>query len=107
LADGHNTPDLVGKAWQVSIIHDHSADSVKDKVSSMNKLMAGTAVSAPELPIILYSRGLKAEEHWDILPEWVQNKVNEQIVDGTAQDTSDPGTSGGGSDPFIDDSCPF
>ena len=24
LADGYNTPDLVGKAWQVSIIHDHS-----------------------------------------------------------------------------------
>jgi hypothetical protein len=101
LADGYNAPDLVGNAWQVSIIHDHSGDSVKDKISSMNKLMGGTAVPESELPVILYSRGLKVEEHWDILPEWVQNKVNEQIEDLTA---SQPPVN---EDPFVDDSIPF
>jgi hypothetical protein len=101
LADGYNTPDLVGKAWQVSIIHDNSGDSVKDKMSSMNKLMEGTAIPAPELPAILYSRGLKVEEHWDLLPEWVQNKVNEQIENLAA---NQPPVN---EDPFIDDACPF
>lgn len=101
LADGYNTPDLVGKAWQVSIIHDHSGESVKDKISSMNKLMAGTAIPAPELPVIYYSRGLKVEEQWDLLPEWVQNKVNEQIVDLT--DDQPPVNE----DPFVDDDVNF
>jgi hypothetical protein len=101
LADGYNTPDLVGKAWQVSIIHDHSVDSVKDKISSMNKLMEGTAVPAPELPLICYSRGLKAEEHWDLLPEWVQNKVNEQIEDLAA---NQPPVN---EEPFVDSDIPF
>jgi hypothetical protein len=101
LADGYNAPDLVGNAWQVSIIHDHSGDSVKDKISSMNKLMAGMAVPAPELPVILYSRGLKAEEQWDILPSWVQEKVNEQIVDLTADQ---PPVN---AEPFIDDDVGF
>jgi hypothetical protein len=96
LADGYNTPDLVGKAWQASIIHDHSGDSVKDKVSSMNKLMAGTATPAPELPVILYSRGLKVEEHWDLLPGWVQEKVNEQIEEHPVN-----------ADPFVDDDVDF
>ena len=101
LAEGYNAPDLVGKAWQVSIIHDHSGESVKDKISSMNKLMAGTAIPAPELPVIYYSRGLKVEEQWDLLPEWVQNKVNEQIEDLTA---SQPPVN---EEPFVDDAVPF
>jgi hypothetical protein len=101
LADGYNTPDLVGSAWQASIIHDHSGDSVKDKVSSMNKLMAGTATPAPELPVICYSRGLKVEEHWEILPEWIQNKVNEQIEDLAA---NQPPLN---EDPFVDSDIPF
>ena len=101
LEGSYNTPDLVGKAWQVSIIHDHSGDSVKDKISSMNKLMGGTAEPESELPVILYSRGLKVEEHWDILPEWVQHKVNDQIEDLTANQP--PVTE----DPFIDDDVGF
>ena len=67
----------------------------------MNKLIGGTAVPESELPVILYSRGLKVEEHWDILPEWVQNKVNVQIEDLTA---SQPPVN---EDPFVDDSIPF
>jgi hypothetical protein len=101
LADGYNAPDLVGNAWQVSVIHNHSGDSVKDKISSMNKLMTGTAIPAPELPVILYSRGLKVEEQWDLLPEWIQNKVNEQIVDLTEDQ---PPVN---ADPFVDDDVDF
>ena len=67
----------------------------------MNKLMAGTAIPAPELPVIYYSRGLKVEEQWDLLPEWVQNKVNEQIVDLT--DDQPPVNE----DPFVDDDVNF
>jgi hypothetical protein len=101
LQDGYNVPELVGQSWQVNIIHDHSGDSVKDKISSMTKLFGDGPKPLPELSVIEYSKGLGVIEQWELLPPWVQEKVSQQI-EGDA-----PTPPPAGSEPFEDDTLPF
>jgi hypothetical protein len=100
--ENFNVPELVGKAWQVNIIHDHSGDSVKDKISSMTKLLGDAPRPLPELPIIEYSRSLGVEEQWDLLPAWVQEKVDQQVE---AEEVASPPVPA--SHPFEDSDIPF
>jgi hypothetical protein len=100
--DGFDVRNIIGHACQISIVHDNSGDRVKDKIRTISKLVGDEAKPVPELEIICYSQEEGEIEQWDLLPEWIREKISQQFVaSGTPKPTPVD------DDPFKDDDIPF
>ncbi len=100
--EGFDVRNVIGHACQISIIHDNSGDRVKDKINNISKLMGDGAKPLPELEVISYSRDEGEIQQWNLLPEWIQEKINQQLDD----DISPPPVQVD-DDSFEDDDVPF
>jgi len=76
--EGFDVMSVLGHACLVTIIHDHSGEKVKDKITSFGKIHGDGEIPKPELPLISYTE--ENNEHWDLLPEWIREKIRSQIV---------------------------
>jgi hypothetical protein len=74
---GFDVMNILGHACQVTIIHDHSGDRVKDKIRTVGKLMGEGEKPRPELKVIRYTD--VENEQWELLPEFVQEKIRNQV----------------------------
>jgi hypothetical protein len=98
---GFDVRNIVGHACQISIIHDHSGDQVRDKIRTIGKLMGDGAKPLPELEVIRYSKEEGEIEQWDILPDWIKEIIGRAVDD----DISAPPVAD--SAPFKDDDVVF
>lgn len=97
---GFDVRNIVGHACQISIIHDHSGDQVRDKIRTIGKLIGDGPNPQPELTVIRYSQEEGEIEQWDILPNWIQEKIGQAMKSEATQPRSD-------GEPYEDDAIPF
>ena len=98
---GFDVRSILGHACQISIIHDHSGDRVKDKIRTISKLLGEGAKPLPELEVLCYSKETGEIEQWDLLPQFVKDKVSAQLeVEATPDAPADE-------EPFAGDDVPF
>jgi hypothetical protein len=100
--EGFDVRTVIGHACQISIIHDNSGDRVRDKINTISKLMGDGTKPLPELEVIRYSREEDETSQWDLLPEWIQEKIDQQVVDDIAIPPATAEVI-----PFEDDDVPF
>jgi len=98
---GFDVRNIVGHACQISIIHDHSGDQVRDKIRTVSKLIADGPNPKPELAVIRYSQEEGEVEQWDLLPSWIQEKIGQAEETVTLQPLPQD------DEPFEDDDIPF
>jgi len=99
---GFDVGNIVGHACQISIIHDHSGDQVKDKIRTIGKFMGDDPKPQPELTIIRYSKEEGEIEQWNLLPDWIQEKITQ----AAEEDITQPPAASDAT-PFVDDDIPF
>jgi hypothetical protein len=87
---GFDVRQVIGHACQISIIHDHSGDRTRDKVSTIGKFMGDGAKPLPELEVICYSKEEGEIGQWDLLPEWIQEKISQQKAANSTPHKEDP-----------------
>jgi hypothetical protein len=79
---GFDVMSVLGHACQVTIIHDHSGDQVKDKIRTVGKFTGAGEIPRPELEIIRYTDD--EIEQWDLLPEFIKEKIRNQVKEGAS-----------------------
>ncbi len=79
--EGFDVMSILGHACQVTIIHDHSGDRIKDRIRTVTRLMGDADKPKPELEIIRYTKD--ENEQWELLPDWIQEKIRNQVKDDT------------------------
>jgi len=79
--DGFELFNLIGKSCLLTIVHSESGDRTFANVQSIGKVMKGQEVPSQEMPAITYSPG--AVEQWGEVPEWLQDKIGNQIKTDT------------------------
>jgi hypothetical protein len=99
---GFDVRIIVGHACQISIIHDHSGDQVKDKIRTIGKIMGNAERPLPELEVIKYSKEEGEIGQWDILPDWVKEKITQAVEDNVVALPANAD-----SEPFVDSDVPF
>ena len=98
--EGFDVMTILGHACQVTIIHDHSGDRVKDKIRTVGKLVGDGDKPKPELEIIRYTKDDVGQ--WDQLPQFVKDKIRQQVkADAPMQEPES------GKDDFQDIEIPF
>lgn len=71
---------VLGKAGIVTIVHREGRNGkVWANISAVSPLMKGMAVPAAELPLIVYDDN-DNEENLSLLPQWMQDKIGNQIT---------------------------
>ena len=75
--EGFDVMSVLGCPCLVTIIHDHSGDRVKDKITSIGQLHGDGEAPKAELPRISYTDD--NPEDWNLLPEWIREKILNQI----------------------------
>lgn len=99
--EGFDVRNVLEHPCRISIIHDHSGDRVKDKIRTISKLLGEGAKPLPELEVLCYSKETGEIEQWDLLPQFVKDKVSAQLeVEATPDAPADE-------EPFADDDVPF
>ena len=67
--NGFDVFTMLGRPCQIMIIHDSTGDRVKDKITSVSKLIGNGKDLKPELEIIRYKED--EVEQWEQLPNWI------------------------------------
>jgi hypothetical protein len=94
---GFDVAALLGKACQLSVVHDEKNGKTYANIKSLAGWPKGLERPNPEQPLLIYD-----DDHsnaYDDLPEWLRKKVDEQVVD-------QPRHVGGYADD-LDDDVPF
>jgi hypothetical protein len=89
---------VVGHPCSISIIHD--SETGKDKIRTISKYM-GSDKLKPQLEVTLYSKSEGVVDQWDILPDWIKDKIEQ------ARPEDIPAPESVDAEPFEDDSIPF
>ena len=99
---GFDLRSIVGHACQISIIHDHSGDQVKDKIRTIGKFMGDGTKPLPELEVIKYSKEEGEIDQWEIMPDWIKDKIKLAVEDNVVALPANAE-----SEPFVDSDVPF
>jgi len=78
LDGGFDLFEMLGCACEVQIVHDHSTGSIRDKIVDVSKFKGPGEKPTSELGEIRYTRD--ENESWENLPEWVKEKIRNQVV---------------------------
>jgi hypothetical protein len=85
---GFDLKQLLGAPCMIQIVHND--EGTRDNISGISKLPKGMAIpTLGEMNIdgLLYEGGVNGD-HYDRLPQWLQKKVGEQMIEGEATDSS-------------------
>jgi len=84
-AEQFDVSAILGKACMVSITHTQKGEKTYANITSLGKLMKGINANTliPEIAAIYY--GPDNESSYKLLPEWLQKKIDGQIIEETAQ----------------------
>ena len=75
--DGFELFNLISKPCLLTIVHNESGGRTFANVQSICKVMKGQEVPPQEMDILKYSQD--AIEQWDQLPDWLQQKIRNQV----------------------------
>lgn len=83
--DGFDIMNILGSTCEIEIIHDYSTGSPRDKIMDISKFRGDGNKPTSELEIIRYTP--EENENWDELPDWVREKIRNQLVKPTTSDS--------------------
>ncbi len=99
---GFDVSKLLGAPCMVNVIHAESGGKTYANIGSVSPLPKGMEKPESKIGLLLYD-----DEHdtFDQLPEWLQKKINERVVEDTTTTNYSNGGSSFGDD--LDDDIPF
>ncbi len=75
--EGFDVMNVLGQDCHITIIHDHSGDRIRDRITSISKIIGDDENLKPELEIIRYTE--VENEQWEILDDWIKEKIRNQV----------------------------
>jgi hypothetical protein len=77
-AESFDVSSVLGKACMLTVIEKQVGDKIYSNIASIGPLPKGMQAPGSELPLIFYAPG--EEEQFSSLPNWIQEKIKNQIV---------------------------
>ena len=94
---------ILGKACLLSVVESEHGGKTYANITSIGALPKGYPVPTAQNPLLYYGEDSPAVDLIK-LPQWLQDKINNQLIGPPRVETSQPEPTGGG---FEDDDIPF